>query len=99
MSLFVEEMTSNVLRHGDLKVSESVDLRLFVSEDRICFNLMDLSNQFDPTEYFEMCKNDEAENHIGIRLVLKMAKDVKYYNTFNSNNLMVYMDRQFSAEA
>ena len=94
MSLFVEEMGSNVVRHGVLKYNESFDVRLFVSEDTICFSLTDLSNQFDPVDYYNLANDKETDRHMGIKLVNKMAKEVKYYNTFNSNNLLVYLEKE-----
>ena len=36
-------------------------------------------------------KNEIGEN-IGIRMVMKLAKDIRYVNTFNSNCLLIYME-------
>ena len=93
MSLFVEEMAADVILRaaGKKKKKEvRIDYRLFVEKDsrKICFSMMDLCEHFDPTTFFTM-HQDDPEKHIGIRLVTKMAKDIRYYNTFNSNNLFI----------
>jgi len=90
-SLFVEEMTVNVLEHADKKGIKNicVDFRLFVSDENIYFTLMDLSDQFDPTIFYELHKEDLPSDHIGIRMVTKLAEEVRYYSSFKSNNLTV----------
>lgn len=89
-SLFVEEMAVNVLDHAEKKQIKKVciDFRLFVSEGTIYFNLIDLSEQFDPTLFYELHKEDKS--HIGIRMVTKLAREVRYVSTFKNNNLTVY---------
>lgn len=53
---------------------------------------MDLSDHFDPTLFYELNKEDYPEKHIGIGIVMKSAKEVRYYSAFNSNNLIVFLD-------
>ena len=94
LSLCIEEMAVNILDHARKDGHDEiyVDFRLFVSEGRICFSLRDLHRQFDPTAYYQLHIADSPEAHIGIRIVTKMAKEVRYFSAFNSNNLIVFID-------
>lgn len=44
---------------------------------------------FDPTLFYELNKADYPEEHLGIGIVMKKAKEVRYFSAFNSNNLIV----------
>lgn len=94
MGLFVEEMTLNVLDHAreTQKKDIYVDFRLFTKDGEICFSMMDLSDQFDPAEFYELNRADYPQKHIGISIAMNMAKEVRYYSAFNSNNLIVFLD-------
>ena len=93
--LFVEELTVNVLEHAKKKGKDnvSIDFRLFISDTSICLSMTDLGDLFDPTSFHELHQYDSPEEHIGIRTVMKAAKEVRYFSTFTSNNLTVYLDR------
>ena len=92
MSLFVEEMSFNVLEHAKSTDNDAIyaDFRLYIDEDDICFSMMDLGHCFDPTEFYML--NKDKHEHLGIRIVMEKAKKVQYYSAFNSNNLIVYLD-------
>ena len=96
MALFVEEMAGNILSHGKprQKGGVSVDYRLYTDGDRICLSLRDYCEEFDPVKYYEiqMSGKDAPESNIGIRLVMKLAQDIRYINTFNSNCIMISME-------
>ena len=91
MALFLEEMGINVFEHAEKKQIQEVciDYRLFINKGRICFSMMDLSEQFDPTLFYELHSDEYPEAHLGIMLVNTMAKEIHYFSTFNSNNLTV----------
>ena len=93
-ALFVEEMTGNVVEHAKRKGDDDicVNYRLFVDHDRICFNIMDLGDRFDPAAFYRMYHNDSPEKHLGIKMVMNMAKEICYYNTYRSNNLTIYLE-------
>ena len=69
-----------------------VNYRLFADRGRICLNITDLGNRFDPAAFYEMYHDDSPGRHVGIRIVMNMAKEVLYFNTFSSNNLTVYLE-------
>lgn len=94
MALFVEEMAGNIIQHGKPHKAGSVcvDYRLFANDGRICLCLRDYCEAFDPMSYYEAHSTDSIEENIGIRMVMNHARQVQYYNTFNSNNLLLYLD-------
>ena len=94
MALFVEEMAGNILQHGVPRKADGVcvDYRIFVNKGRICLCLRDYCEAFDPTRYFEAHRNDSDYDHTGIRMVMSRAKEVQYFNTFGSNNILLYVN-------
>ncbi|MBQ3476895.1 MAG: hypothetical protein IJH25_01825 [Clostridia bacterium] len=94
MALFVEEMAGNILQHGAPRKAGvvCVDYRIFVNKGRICLCLRDYCEVFDPTRYFEAHRGDDDYEHTGIRMVMRRAKEVQYFNTFDSNNILLYLD-------
>lgn len=94
MALFVEEMAGNILLHGVPRKANdvSVDYRLFVNGGRICLCLRDYCEAFDPTRYFEAHRDNDNHEQTGIRMVMSRAKEVQYFNTFGSNNILLYLN-------
>ena len=91
MALFVEEMATNVINHSveDDNDVVCINMRLFVSDEKKYVSMMDIGNRFDPTEFYKLHKDDSEFSHIGIRMVSRMADEMTYFNTFDSNNLLI----------
>ena len=89
-ALFIEEMAGNVVTHGEQKekTPSSIDYRLSVINGTITLTIRDYCAKFDPMLYLEENNND-PEKVIGIRIVKNLAKDVRYFNAFNSNNVII----------
>ena len=93
MSLFVEEMGTNIIKSAQRKgASVRVDFRLYMDGTRICFSMMDLGDHFDPTLFYELHADDNPTKNLGIRMVMNMAEEVRYFSAFGSNNLVVYVN-------
>ena len=94
MALFVEEMAGNIVSHGKPRSRSDVcvDYRLYASKDGLCLSLRDYCEAFDPMKYYEIHEDSEADGNLGIRMVMKLAKDIRYINTFNSNCLFIDLD-------
>lgn len=94
MALFVEEMGGNIVRHGKPRGRGGlcVDYRLFVNEGKASMSLRDYCDAFDPMAYYDIHNKGNAEDSFGIRLVMKLAKDIRYINTFNSNCLFINLE-------
>ncbi len=94
MGLFVEEMAGNIIEHGKpiKKDDLGIDYRLYADDGKIALSIRDYCEEFDPTAYYEAHHSDDPESMIGIRMVTKMAKEFHYYNAFNSNNVLIYLE-------
>lgn len=93
MALFMEEMAGNIVQHAKPFGTDAicVEYRLFASKDGFCLCLRDYCEAFDPNEYYKIHKESSPEENIGIRMVMGHAREARYYNTFNSNNLLLYL--------
>ena len=93
-ALCVEEMATNIFNHAEKYHIKSVsaDFQLYADGEKVYFSLMDLSDAFDPTAFHEIFKEEDQKKHIGIRMVLSMASEVRYFRAYSSNNLIVHMD-------
>jgi hypothetical protein len=87
LALFVEEMGGNIVRHGKPRGRGGlcVDYRLFVNEGKASMSLRDYCD-------YDIHNKGNAEDSFGIRLVMKLAKDIRYINTFNSNCLFINLE-------
>ncbi|MBR1534759.1 MAG: ATP-binding protein [Ruminococcus sp.] len=92
MSLFVEELSNNVIEHGfsDGK-KHSIDFRVMNTDDGWVLRYRDNCKLFDPMEWLKLHETDEPGENIGIRMIAGMAEDVKYLSTMDLNNLTIYL--------
>ncbi|MBO7663982.1 MAG: ATP-binding protein [Clostridia bacterium] len=88
IALCVEEMASNVITHGFGKGGEEchLSLRLQVKEGRWVLRFRDDCRAFDPVKYVP---REDTGSGVGIRIVLGMAKEVRYTYSMNMNNLTI----------
>lgn len=96
MALFVEEMGCNIILHGKQQGRNriSAQLRVSIHEDQILLTLRDCCSYFDPAKYYEIHKDEDPAQNIGIRIVMKMADEVQYVSAFNSNNTMIRLKKR-----
>ena len=90
MSLFIEEMAVNIVKHGlaHNRLKTGVDYRLSINNGTLCLTLRDCCGYFNPVAFYNAHK-DSSENMLGISIVMKLAKDTRYFNAFNSNNIII----------
>ena len=55
--------------------------------------LRDLCEAFDPVQWWSLHSGSGSQDTIGIRLVLGLAKEIRYFNAFQSNNVIIYLNR------
>lgn len=87
ISLCVEEMSVNVVGYGfsaDEK-PHHLFVRLLRKKDMWVLRFRDDCTAFDPVRYVP----PPDESHLGIKIVLAMARDVRYTSSLNLNNLMI----------
>lgn len=91
VALCIEEMTGNIVRYGFVpgKDKYSVDVRLVFRGEESILRIRDNCAHFDPVYYLKLHRRDNPAAHMGIRLVISMAKDVRYLNSFGLNNLSI----------
>ena len=91
MSLFVEELCTNVIKHGSFeKKKQYIDIRVIKTDDDWILRYRDNGELFDPIEWLKLHEDDEeAAAHTGISMITGMAKDVKYLSTMELNNLTI----------
>lgn len=92
LALCIEEMAGNVIEYGfaDGK-PHHLDVRVVIKDGDTVLRLRDDCMRFDLREQAESWSLDpeHPEKNIGIRLVMRMAKDIAYTNTMKTNNLII----------
>ncbi len=101
ISLFTEEIISGVILHGKKRRfgAYGVDYRLAINDDKISITFRDMCKAFDPLKWRELHSKDTSPDSIGIRMVLDMVKDARYFNAFRSNNLILSLNRKAVEDA
>ncbi len=96
MALALEELAGNVVAHGKKTKRKEfgIDYRAVIDEEDITLTIRDLCGYFDPLEWSKAHGSDDSEKGIGLRIITGLAKDVRYFNAFNSNNIIFTIDRR-----
>ncbi len=91
ISLFVEEMTKNIVTYGFADGKKHVIVvKLIIAENGVLLSIKDNCRRFDPKHYYDSLKTKEDKaKGIGIRMVMPLSKSVSYTNSFSLNNLRV----------
>ncbi len=78
-----------------------MDYRLSLNGGKLCITLRDRCGHFNPAAFYSDHKDDDDafEEVSGMKIVLGLADDVRYFNAFNSNNMMIYLDAGSSKKA
>lgn len=89
--LCVEEMAKNVVQYG---LSESgkkhdAEIRVVQKDGEWIIRVRDNCKAFDPKKWIEIQNPEDRTANIGIRMICGMAKDVKYVNAMQLNNLII----------
>ena len=93
VALCVEEMAGNVVRHGfEAGKDKSLSIRIQHKNKRWVLRFRDDCASFDPVHYVPL--SEDLSSGIGIRLVMKMADEVRYTYSMNLNNLTVIFREQ-----
>ena len=92
LALCIEEMGGNIMEHGfsDGK-PHMIDMRILVKDGELILRLRDDCRPFNPVERYRMAlqQEDDPTRNVGIRMVMKMSRDVKYLSTMSTNNLII----------
>ena len=91
VALCIEEMTSNIISYGfSNRGKNSLSVRVQNKGDRLVIRFRDDCRAFDPLSY--AFKKSEEPDVSGIRLMMKVADEVRYTYSLNLNNLMLVVN-------
>ena len=87
-ALFIEETVGNTMVH---KTGKEViaELRVIYKDGGIVIRIRDNGKQFDPVEWYEKNHPEDPSSGLGIRMIMKLAKDVSFIPALGLNNLMI----------
>ena len=89
-ALCTEEMASNIVQHGFVPDKhQSLMIRVVVSDEDLILCFRDSCKLFDIREKFDSVDQKDVTSNVGIRLVMRMVKDVTYINTLKINTTII----------
>ena len=93
-ALSFEELASNTVEYGfpqNRMAQPIIDLRAVISGDVFVIRLRDNCPQFDITKQIAVANAEDADmlHNIGIRTVSKVASDISYLHTFETNCIIL----------
>ena len=89
-ALCAEELVVNSAIHGFKEDQlNHIYIRLIYKNDDLTLRIRDNCPLFDIKKKYNQDDTTDITKNIGIRLVMKTAKDVQYMNTFNANNILI----------
>lgn len=90
IALFIEELCANTITYGFADGKEKrVDVRVVCGKDKQVVRIKDNGKPFDPVEWYRKNNPEDPASGIGIRIVIGLAKDVRYVPALGLNNLML----------
>jgi len=91
ISLAVEEITTLMAGHCFGKETGApVDVRAFHTEEETGIRVRCGGKQFNPVAYAES-EGDEHGDAMGINMLVKMAKEISFQNTFGTNSVLIHI--------
>ena len=94
VSLAVEEMAGNIVQHGFTDGRpHHVHIRMLAKGDELILRFRDDGIPFDPVEKYrkELQYESDPEKGPAIKMMMKLAKDVKYTGLYGMNNLIIHI--------
>lgn len=89
-ALCTEEMATNIVRYGFIPgKQQNLMIRVLVTGDDLILRFRDSCKLFNIREQYDSADQKDVTKNIGIRLVMRMAKDVMYINTLNLNTTII----------
>ena len=92
VSLGIEEIMVLMAQIALAGTEESIEFRLFITENETILRIRCAGKHFDPLSYEP---EDELEN-LGVKMLLKMASDVSYSTNLGLNNIKLMLSGESS---
>lgn len=90
IQLFSEELILMIIEHGfSEKKKPTIDILLSKDEEDMILRVKDNCRPFNASEQKAMYEKVSLGNYMGIQMISKLAKDVKYVHTLNINNFII----------
>ncbi|MBQ1468609.1 MAG: ATP-binding protein [Solobacterium sp.] len=89
--LSMEEMAGNVVDHGFTKdkKNHTIDVRVVYKDDHVLLRIRDDCVPFNPEERRVITEGNDPVKNIGIRMIYRMAQDIRYQNLLGLNVLTI----------
>lgn len=93
LALCMEELAINTLKYG-ASGKRSVQIEIALRKEADCWfcTLTDDAIRFDPTHYYELHKNTNNTDHVGIQMVHKLAGRISYTNMLGMNCVTIQLE-------
>ena len=93
-ALSFEELALNIVEHGFKRSKSSepmIDLRAVISGDMFVIRMRDNCPEYDITKKIAAVNEDgsDPEKNIGIRIISRIASDIIYLQTFDTNTTII----------
>jgi anti-sigma regulatory factor (Ser/Thr protein kinase) len=95
VSLAVEEMLVIIRAQslaGDAKATMNV--RVLIEENTVILRVRNGGKHFNPVEYVKNAGEAEESEIMGIKMILALARNVDYRNTFGINNTTILLEKR-----
>lgn len=89
VSLCIEELGMNAVKHGFSKKDQSAEVNLSLVKDKLILRFRDNGKAFDLTKWLKIFKPDDPASHLGIRILAGLAKKVSYTSALDTNNVLI----------
>ncbi|MBQ9387138.1 MAG: ATP-binding protein [Lachnospiraceae bacterium] len=91
ISLAVEEMAGNVIKHGfsNDRKKHGIDIRVMKKGNDFIIRIRDDCLIFDPVKQLKLYSDEDPTHHIGLRMIVETAKEVRYTSLLRLNNLTI----------
>ena len=89
-ALFIEETVGNAMAHKSGK-EVIAEVRVILKDEARIIRIRDNGKQFDPVEWYEKNHPEDPSSGLGIRIVMSLAKEVRFVPALGLNNLMIRM--------
>ena len=97
ISLAIEETLVLVREHCSLEKEDTMNVRLLATDDKVILRIRSGGRYFNPLDFVKEAEN--AEDVMGIKMILGLAINIDYRNTFGINNTTVLLQRKSTERA
>ncbi|WP_026493743.1 ATP-binding protein [Butyrivibrio sp. XPD2002] len=85
-------MLTNTIDHGYKDDREkNIDIRVIYGKDKQTIRIRDNGKLFDPVEWHKKNHPEDPASGLGIRMVMGLAKEVRYVPAMDMNNIMLIL--------